>query len=213
MTESVTIKVDGMVCAACQSHVQHALDETPGVSKAAVNLMTGQAMVVFDPKAVAPEALIEAIRETGYEAELPRSGQTAIEEQEERERGQIAEARELTIKAAVSLIAGAAAMGIAMKFMHEPVAQTVLAALTLFIMVWAGGRIYTGAWKIVRHGSADMNVLVALGTGTAFLYSSAVTIAGTHGDVYYEAAIFILAFVISGRAMEARAGPPVPCAN
>ena len=54
MTESVTIKVDGMVCAACQSHVQRALDETRGVSKAAVNLMTGQAVVAFDPRAVAP---------------------------------------------------------------------------------------------------------------------------------------------------------------
>ena len=55
MTESVTIKVGGMVCAACQAHVQRALDETHGVSKAAVNLMTGQAQVSFDPAIVEPE--------------------------------------------------------------------------------------------------------------------------------------------------------------
>ena len=205
MTESVTIKVDGMVCAACQSHVQRALDETPGVSKAAVNLMTGQAVVAFDPQTVAPGALLEAIRETGYDAALPRSGQTAIEEQEERERDQAAESRVLTAKAAVSLAAGAIAMAASMKFMHVVAAQWGLAALTLFIMFWAGRQIYTGAWKIVRHGSADMNVLVGLGTGAAFLYSLAMTVAGTHGDTYYEAAIFILAFVVSGRAMEARA--------
>src|SRR5580692_5164489 len=114
MTESVTIKVDGMVCAACQAHVQRALDGTPGVAKAAVNLMTGQAEVAFDPRAVAPQALLEAIRETGYEAAFPPSGQTAIEEQEERERDQVAEARELSIKAAVGLIAGALAMGASM---------------------------------------------------------------------------------------------------
>jgi P-type Cu+ transporter len=213
MTESVTIKVDGMVCAACQSHVQHALDQTPGVAKAAVNLMTGHAEVAFDPQAVAPQALLEAIRETGYEAEFPPSGQTAIEEQEERERDQVAEARELSIKAAVSLIAGALAMGTSMQMaiMHSIWVPWALAALTLFIMIWAGGRIYSGAWKVVRHGSADMNVLVALGTGAAFLYSLAVTIGRLITPnqemmpVYYEAAIFILAFVVSGRAMEARA--------
>ncbi len=213
MTESVTIKVDGMVCAACQAHVQHALDQTPGVAKAAVNLMTGQAEVAFDPRAVAPQALLEAIRETGYDAEFPPSGQTAIEEQEERERDQVAEARELTRQAAVSLIAGALAMGASMQMavMHSIWAPWALAALTLFIMTWAGGRIYTGAWKVARHGSADMNVLVALGTGAAFLYSLAVTIARFIAPnremmpVYYEAAIFILAFVVSGRAMEARA--------
>ena len=85
MTESVTINVEGMVCAACQSHVQKALDETQGVSKAAVNLMTGQAQVSFDPAIVEPEKLIEAIRETGYEAELPAAGLSAIQEQEQRE--------------------------------------------------------------------------------------------------------------------------------
>lgn len=212
MTESVTIKVDGMVCAACQAHVQHALDETPGVSKAAVNLLTGQAVVAFDPQAVTPEKLIESIRGTGYDASLPPTGLTAIEEQAEREREQVAEARELTQKAAVSFAAGAVAMGASMTYMHSLPVQWALAALTLFVMSWAGGRIYSGAWKSVRHGSADMNALVALGTGAAFLYSLAVTVAphffhsrGIAADVYYEAAVLILAFVVAGRAMEARA--------
>ena len=207
MTESVTIKVDGMVCASCQAHVQRALDETPGVSKASVNLVTGQAVVAFDPETVAPRKLVESIRDTGYEAELPPSGRTAIQEQEEREREQVAEARELTIKAIVSLIAGALAMGASMTDMHSQPLRWALAALTLFIMIWAGGRIYTGAWKTVRHGSPDMNALIALGTGAAFLYSLAVTIVPrtTMPDVYYESAILILAFVVTGRAMEARA--------
>jgi Cu+-exporting ATPase len=212
MTESVTIQVDGMVCAACQAHVQHALDETPGVAKAAVNLMTGQAVVAFDPQTVTPEKLVESIRDTGYDASLPRAGRTAIEEQEEREREQVAEARELTVKAAMSFAAGALAMGASMAYMHSAAAQWAMAALTVFVMTWAGGRIYAGAWKSVRHGSADMNALIALGTGAAFLYSLAVTAApgffhsrDLAADVYYEAAVLILAFVIAGRAMEARA--------
>jgi P-type Cu+ transporter len=212
MTESVTIKVDGMVCASCQAHVQKALAETPGVETAAVNLLTGRAQVAFDPQSVSTGQLLEAVRETGYEAELPPSGRSAIEEQEEREREQAAEARELTIKAAVSLVVGAAAMAMPMQWMHRSGVHYALLAATLFVMVWAGGRIYSGAWKTAIHGTADMNALVALGTGAAFLYSLAVTLApaffearGIALDVYYEAAILILAFVTAGRAMEARA--------
>jgi len=212
MTQSVTIKVDGMVCAACQAHVQKALAETPGVQTAAVNLLTSQAQVAFDPQSVTTGQLIEAVRETGYGAELPPSGRSAIEEQDAREREQAAEARELAIKAAVSLVVGAAAMAMPMRWMHQSGVHYALGAATLFVMVWAGGRIYSGAWKTAIHGTADMNALVALGTGAAFVYSLAVTLApgffearGIALDVYYEAAILILAFVTAGRAMEARA--------
>ncbi len=176
MTESVTINVEGMVCAACQSHVQKALDETQGVSKAAVNLMTGQAQVSFDPAIVEPEKLIEAIRDTGYEAELPAAGLSAIQEQEQRDADQSTEARDLAIKAGVSFVLGAAAMLAPMHWMHLSSFRYALGAVTLFVMIWAGRRIYAGAWKTTLHGSADMNALVALGTGAAFLYSLAVTI-------------------------------------
>ena len=212
MTESVTINVEGMVCAACQSHVQKALDETRGVSKAAVNLMTGQAQVSFDPAVIEPEKLIEAIRDTGYEAELPEAGLGAVQEQQQREIDQSTETRDLAVKAAVSFLLGAAAMAAPEHWMHQSSFRYALAAATLFVMVWAGRRIYTGAWKTVLHGSPDMNALVALGTGAAFFYSLAVTIdpgfftaRAVAPDVYYEAAILILAFVTAGRAMEERA--------
>ncbi len=212
MTESVTINVEGMVCAACQAHVQKALDETQGVSKAAVNLMTGQAQVSFDPAIVEPEKLIEAIRDTGYGAELPAAGLSAIQEQQQRELDQTTEARNLAVKAGVSFVLGAAAMAAPEHWMHQASFRYALAAATLGVMVWAGSRIYAGAWKTVVHGSADMNALVALGTGAAFLYSLAVTVdpgfferRAVAPDVYYEAAILILAFVTAGRAMEERA--------
>ena len=216
MTESVTINVEGMVCAACQSHVQRALDQTPGVAKAAVNLMTGQAVVSFDPQAVATTQLIEAIRDTGYEAELPRAGLTALEEQEDQDRAQRREVRELALKALVSFVLGAALMFAPMLVpgltMHAPLIRYGGAAATLFAMIWCGGSIYLAAWKVLRHGSADMNVLVALGTGAAALYSWAVSFAprffmtrGVMADVYYEAALLILAFVLGGRALEAQA--------
>jgi Cu+-exporting ATPase len=212
MTETLRINVSGMTCAACQAHVQRALEQTPGVAKAAVNLMTGEATVAFDPQTTEPAKLVDAIVETGYDAQLPTAGLTAIEEQEERERAQVAEARELSIKAAVSLALGGVAMWLSMRAMHSETVRYVLLAITVFVMCWAGRQIFAGAWKAARHGSADMNALVALGTGAAFLYSLAVTIApgffesrGIMPQVYYEAAVLILAFVIAGRALEARA--------
>jgi len=210
--ETIHINVGGMTCAACQSHVQHALEEQPGVEKAAVNLMTGDAMVIFDPASVSKDALLEAVRETGYDAELPVAGKDVFQHQEDREAAQVAEARELAIKAVVSLIAGALAMWLSMQFMEVRAAQLGLLCLTIVVMGWAGSRVYAGAFTTAIHGSSDMNTLVALGTGAAFLYSAAVTLApglfhsqGIHPQVYYEAAILILAFVMAGKAMEARA--------
>jgi Cu+-exporting ATPase len=78
---------------------------------------------------------------------------------------------------------------------------------TVFVMAWAGRHFYVGAWKSLRHGSANMNTLIAIGTGAAFLYSVAATFAPAllTGDVYYEAVIIIIALVLLGNAMEARA--------
>ncbi|HML17449.1 MAG TPA: heavy metal translocating P-type ATPase [Bryobacteraceae bacterium] len=212
MTETVHIHVGGMTCAACQSHVQRALEQTPGVRKAAVNLMTAEATVAFDPNEVAPAALVDAIIDTGYDAELPTPGVSAFEEQEQREQAQLAEARDLARKAIVSLALGAVAMFISMRWMHDTPAHYVLLAIAIVVIGWAGRRIFTAAWSGARHGSTDMNTLIALGTGAAFLYSLAVTVRPAffeaHGivpDVYYEAAVLILAFVLSGRALEARA--------
>ena len=87
-----------------------------------------------------------------------------------------------------------------------------LLAATVFVMAWAGRHFYVGAWKSLRHGAANMNTLIAIGTGAAFTYSVAATFApgafspdGTTPDVYYEAVIIIIALVLLGNAMEARA--------
>jgi Cu+-exporting ATPase len=99
-----------------------------------------------------------------------------------------------------------------MLLMEKPLANYGLLGLTTAILVWAGRDIYRHAWKAVRHGSADMNTLVALGTGSAFVYSLIATLAphlfarnGIAPDVYYEAVIFIIGLVLAGRAIEARA--------
>jgi Cu+-exporting ATPase len=212
MTETLHINVGGMSCAACQAHVQRALEELPGVEKAAVSLMTNEATVVFDPQAVAPPRLLEAIRETGYDAALPTPGQTAFQEQEERERTELADARSISRKAVVSLAFGAIAMGVSMQAPDSARANWALLAVTLFVMTWAGRHIFAGAFTAALHGTSGMDTLIALGSGTAVLYSAAVTIApdffrsrGIAPHTYYEAATLIIAFVASGKALEARA--------
>ncbi len=245
----LTIPVGGMTCAACQATVQRELQRTPGVLDATVNLMTNSAAVLYDPRAVGPDTLLERIRRTGYSAELPSNDLSAVDAQLAQDAEQLREYRGLRRKAIVSLAIGAVAMLVAMPLMAaaahagigsgadpfmrwtmnvlDPtlrrampwlylVALTtlswVLFGVTLFVMLWAGRHFYQRAWVALRHGSANMNTLVALGTGSAFLASAAATVApeffaarGIAHDVYYEAVIIIIALVLLGNTLEARA--------
>jgi Cu+-exporting ATPase len=201
-----------MTCAACQGRVQRALASEPGVIDASVNLLTKSAAVRYDSAAVSPARLIEAVRATGYDAELPVADESAARTMSRRQDTEEQEARQLAIKATVSVVAGIVSMGIAMLLKGNRFANYGLLGLTAVILLWAGRDIYRRAWKAVRHGSADMNTLVALGTGSAFLYSLIATITphlfarnGIAPDVYFEAVIFIIGLVLAGRAIEARA--------
>jgi len=207
----VSFGVTGMTCAACQARVQKALASELGVFDASVNLVTASAAVRYDPLTVNPARLVEAVRATGYDAELPVSGENPADTIAKQEETETRDARELATKAAVSVIAGVVAMAISM-LSNGSGRNYSLLALTTLILLWAARGIYSRAWKAVRHGSADMNTLVALGTGSAFIYSVIATVApdlfARHGiapDVYYEAVVFIIGLVLAGRAIEARA--------
>jgi Cu+-exporting ATPase len=212
-TEKVVIPVTGMTCAACQSRVQRTLAKVPGVADASVNLMMGNATVSYDPKAVQPDALVESIRATGYGAELPVTDRTPFEEQEARDKAQTEEFEDLRRKAIASGVVGALAMIVSM--LHQvPIraANYILFITTLAVMSWAGRHFYTRAWASFRHHAADMNTLIAVGTGAAFLYSVVATFApplfirnGLAPDVYYETVVIIIALILTGNAFEARA--------
>jgi Cu+-exporting ATPase len=207
--ERISFPVTGMTCAACQARVQRALQAEPGVSDAAVNLVTNTAAVVYNPTAVSPQRLIDAVRATGYEATLPSA---EADNGDEGDRATIEHARTLAIRAVVSVIAGLMAMAFSMTLMDSTGVRYGLLGLTAVIVGWAGRDIYRAAWKTIAHRSADMNVLVTLGTASAFIYSAVATVApqlfsrnGIAPDVYYEAVIFIIGLVLAGRAIEARA--------
>ena len=242
----ITLPVEGMTCAACQANVQRALTAAPGVATAAVNLMTHEATVHYDPGATNPEQLVAAINDTGYSSHLRDAGASPAAEDDAREVAQARDYSALLTKAIASLLLGAFAMIASMPLMGGPHADHssdpliawsmrvldpplrqslpwlyaidpttllfVLLAATTFVMAWAGRHFYVRSWKGLRHRTADMNTLIAIGTGTAFVYSVAVTIApalfstsGARADVYYEAVIIIIALVLLGNAMEARA--------
>ncbi len=209
---SISFPVTGMTCAACQARVQRALSVEPGVIDASVNLVTRSAAVRYDPAAVTPRDLIAAVRATGYDAELPVAESSPLSTDTAQEEAEVREARALAIKATASVLAGALAMLFSMLLMGNPIVNYLLLVLTSWILVWAGREIYRRAWRAIRHRSADMNTLVALGTGSAFIYSLVATVApslfarnGIAPDVYYEAVIFIIGLVLAGRAIEARA--------
>ena len=210
--KQIVIPVSGMTCAACQARVQRTLARTPGVEDATVNLMMGNATVAYDPAAVAPEALVERIRATGYGAELPAQESNPFAEQAARDAAVTDEYVELRRKAIVSAVAGAGAMAISMRAMTEPGIAWLLLLITLAVMAWAGRHFYVRAWAALRHGAADMNTLIAVGTGAAFLYSAIATAVPSffarHGvmpDVYYETVIIIIALILTGNTFEARA--------
>ncbi len=247
-TETITLPVEGMTCAACQASVQRALNAAPGVRRAAVNLMTHEATVVYDPRLASPETLVGAVQATGYVSRVPEAETDGLQADETREREYARDYRSLLRKSLVSLALGVVAMVASMPLMGgaaghgahgaDPlIAWTMrvvdpplrmafpwlyaadpnvlrygLLVATVLVMVWAGQRFYTRAWSAFRHRTADMNTLIAVGTGAAFVYSVAATIAprlleerGAQADVYFEAIILIIALVLLGNAMEARA--------
>src|ERR1035438_372356 len=210
-----------MTCASCQNHVEAALSSTAGVQSAHVDLMANRASVVFDPASTTPAHLIDAIRAAGYDAVLPRTG--AASAQPSSDDTITAPAAR---KAWVTLAAGGAAMLLAMPLdsdmgpldhalmdvvpwlygLPPALLRWFLLVLTAVIVAWAGRGIYLNAWRALEHGSTNMNTLVSLGTSVAFAWSAYATILPAEGrQVYFDAVLLIVGFLLLGKALEAGA--------
>jgi Cu+-exporting ATPase len=203
--ERVDLPVSGMSCAACARSIENQLAATPGVNSAHVNFATSTATVEFDPAHAAVRNLVDAIEELGYGVLQPETAGEDVEEQA-REREYAALKRRLWLSAAFAV--PVVALGMAPGLMHlaplNRMTSWIQLAFTAPVVFYAGAPFYKGAWAALRHRSANMNTLIALGTGAAFLYSLAVTVRGGH-EVYYEAAATIVTLILLGRVLEARA--------
>ncbi len=200
---SVQLQLGKMTCAACAGHIEKALNKLPGVT-ATVNVATETARVIFKPGLVTTGQLIEAVVNAGYDAhEISELNHT--EEKARRHAAYQAELRLFWISAILTLPLvlqmGAMFSGHEMEMLPNWV-QWLLATPVQF---WIGKRFYTGAWHALRGGGANMDVLVALGTSMAYLFSTVVTFFELDQHVYFEASAAIITLVLLGKLMEARA--------
>ena len=215
-TVQVDLPITGMSCAACAARVEKVLARTPGVHNAAVNFATACATVEFDPAATQIPALIQRVQDAGYGASAP----TDEDDTEAADAAANAEHRSLLHRFILAAALALPLLVIAMShgtipFLTGPWVNWLQLALAAPVVILAGGPFFISAWKALKHGAADMNTLIAVGTGAAFLYSLIATVwpaAITHGAhthagpaVYYEAAAVIIALVLLGRLLESRA--------
>ncbi|MEM9214790.1 MAG: heavy metal translocating P-type ATPase [Cyanobacteria bacterium P01_F01_bin.150] len=217
-------KLRGMACAACAKTIEDAIESVAGVNTCHVNFGTEQATVTYNPVRVATDKIKAAIEAAGYTAQLIEGdGFISLDDSERIEREEAH--RQLQCRVVVSLVIGGllvvgsfpAMTGLSLPFiplwlqsgLHNPWLQLVL---TLPVMTWAGRSFFVNAWNAWKRRTATMDTLVALGTGTAFLYSLFPTVypqwfiqQGLQPDVYFEAAAVIIALLLLGRSLEQRA--------
>jgi cation-transporting ATPase V len=188
--------VTGMTCASCAMRVQKVLTRQAGVADAAVNLASGRAHVVFDPAVVGLGDLAAAVDRIGYGLEAePTADAHAGEE--------VAAAAGWWRRVLVAWPLGVAVLALSLTAMDETWARWTAAGLTVPVQFWAGWPFLAVAAERARQRAANMDTLIAVGTLAAFWFSVAQLAAG--GDLYFDTAALIIAFLVLGRYFEARA--------
>ena len=205
---SKTFPVEGMTCASCVSRVEKKLSSLQGVHAVDVNLATEQVLVDYISALVDFESLRSALEEAGYRL-LPEKSICSSGDEER----YLKHLSEIKLKLIFSGLTSLMVMFLSMQ--GESLFNNQLQALniTLFILAtpvqfYCGGQFYRGALNGLRHGYADMNTLIAVGTSTAYFYSAWVTLLpglSASLDVYYDTSVMIITLVLLGRWMEARA--------
>ncbi|MFH1559980.1 MAG: heavy metal translocating P-type ATPase [Chloroflexota bacterium] len=210
----ITLNIGGMTCASCVVHVEHALKEVDGVLSANVNLATEQATVEYIPGLATLPDMKAMVDDAGYTVE----GVAGDESTKDEER--LARTREIkTLRQKLLLAAGVGIIIFLGSFKEwfpwmPSFLQNwyVLWALATPVQFWAGWQFYHGAWGALKHKTTNMNTLIAVGTSTAYFYSAAATIfpdffhvEQAEAKVYFDTAAIIIALILLGRYLEARA--------
>ncbi len=194
----IDLDLEGMTCAACAARIEKALNRLDGV-EATVNFASETASVAFAPAAWDPEKLVQAVRDVGYDASVSVEGAV---------RDRAAEHRRAFIDFAVAAALAApflVEMGAMFAGRHGLLPHGLQWLLATPVQFWSGRRFYVGAWNALRNGAANMDVLVALGTTAAYAFSTAVLFLGLPQHVYFEAGATVIALVLLGKWLEARA--------
>ena len=200
--------VTGMSCASCALSAETIVSAQPGVVNASVNFASNSLQVEYIPTVADPAQLKAAVQVVGYDLIIENETK-AKHSLEDFQRKKLQSLKRRTF---LSLLFSMPLMAVSMFFMHMPFANYIMWALATPVVAIFGQQFFVGAWKQLKHGSANMDTLVALSTGTAYLYSVFNTLfpefwhsRGLHAYVYFEAAAVVIAFILLGKLLEERA--------
>ena len=206
--EKKTIAVLGMACAGCAANVERRLSQLDGIRSASVNFAARTALVEYDPKVITPKTMKDEIIKAGYDL--------VIDEDESVEAIERTAYRRLVKKVVVSWVLALLTMGISMEWVNIGSADTAnqtMLILALLNLVYCGSQFYASTWKQLRHGTANMDTLVAMSTAISFVFSVFNTFwgdsfwgsRGIENNTYFDASVMIITFVLTGRMLEERA--------
>ncbi|MCL1973854.1 MAG: heavy metal translocating P-type ATPase [Bacteroidetes bacterium] len=197
-----------MGCASCAAKVQKTLNSQEGVSSALVNFAAATATVAYNPLHTTPELLRASVQQAGYDLLID----THKDLSDEAEQAHKAQYRKLKGRTMGAVALSLPLFIIGMVFMDIPYSHEIMWALSTPVVFWFGRGFFADAWKQLKHRSANMNTLVALSTGIAYVFSIFNMLypqwwlaRGIHPHVYFEASGVIIAFILLGRLLEERA--------
>ena len=218
---TLSLPVEGMTCASCVLRVEKALKNVDGVAAAAVNLATEKATITFDPSRVTLDRLQQSVAESGYTLVMPAHREqiaTDSSNVDPRTVAAVGLRKDLIVSISLALPVMVLSMLSMTDWYHEmaflsgAATNKILLLLTTPVLFIPGRRFFKGFWSSARHGSADMNTLVAVGTGSAFAYSTLAVlfpeILGLdpdHAHVYFDTAATIITLLLFGKYLEASA--------
>jgi Cu+-exporting ATPase len=216
------LRLKGMSCAACASNIEQAIQSVSGVLECNVNFGMEQATVKYNPQQTTLDAISGAVADAGYTAEPLKEFGTGEDDSEQASRRQEQQdlTRKVAFSTAISLVLVIGSLP-AMTGLHIPLIPIwlhnnwVQLVLTTPVLFWCGKSFFTGAWKALKRHAADMNALIALGTGAAYVYSLVATVLpglftrsqghSLQPAVYYETAAVVINLILLGRLLENRA--------
>ncbi len=219
-TKTETLDIEGMTCASCASAVEKSLSRTPGVQRAMVNFATEKATVDYVPTKASPATLKEAVINAGYGVMERAPDTSAAERSAEIDRQKALAYQKLKRRFWVAVGLALLIMPLSMLMLWPAMMARInmqwlnyaLLLLTLPVLLYSGREFYVSAWNGFKHRAANMDTLIAVGTGAAFLYSLAATVVpdfftsrGLMPEVYYDTTATIIALILLGKVLELRA--------
>ncbi|WP_310394912.1 heavy metal translocating P-type ATPase [Hymenobacter sp.] len=220
ITKTETLDIEGMTCASCAAFVQKSLSRTPGVQRAVVNYATEKATVDYLPAQATPAALKAAVVQAGYGVTERAPDTSAADRQAEIDQQKALAYVKLKRRFGVAAGLALVIMPLSMLMLWPAMMARLnmqglnyaLLVLTLPVLLYSGREFYSSAWNGFRHRAANMDTLIAVGTGAAFLYSLAATVVpgyflsrGLMPEVYYDTTATIIALILLGKVLEQRA--------